>query len=136
MDTYFPEEDYDPDSGEYFSEFNFDPIFSSRVDLADNIHADISTDEPDFTPLAENLTDTLRELVNHGYFDIDGNRNPLGYPLLADSNFDTQSKNSRGPFITSDAVERWFNQTGLRGRVTAYYDEANDVYWINASTNS
>lgn len=135
MTDYLPEDGYNPDSGEYESEFDFDPIFTSRVDLADNIHADISPDKPDFTPLAESLSDRLRELVERGYFDTDDNRNPLGYPLLSDSNFDTQSKSSRGPFVTSDAVERWFDDTGLRKRVTAYYDADNDLYWIDADTN-
>ncbi len=135
MSDYFPEENYDPDSGEY-EHFDFDPIFTNRVDLADHIRADISSDVIDFDPLVDDMVSRLRELVNHGYFDIDNNRNPIGYPLLSDSEFNTQGKTSRGPFVTSDAVERWFDDTGLRRRVTAYYDEDNDLYWIDADTNS
>lgn len=131
---FFPEESYDPDSGEYTSGFDFDPIFESRVNLSDGIHADIHTDNVDFTPTAENLAERLEELVNLGYFDVEGNRNPLGYPPLPDD-FDKQGKTARGPFVSADLVENFFNRSGLRGQVPAYYDEENDLYWIDADTN-
>jgi hypothetical protein len=133
---YFPEQDYDPDSGEYNSDFDFDPVFSHRVNLSDDIHAEVIPEEPDFDPLAEDFADRLQELVNHGYFDIEGNRNPLEYNSLSSSDFDTQSGSSRGPFIDADAVERWLDETGLRDQVSVYYDEDNDLYWIDADTSN
>lgn len=133
---YFPEQDYDPDSGEYNSDFDFDPVFSRRVNLSDDIQAEITTDGIDFSPLADDLSDRLQELVNLGYFDIDGNRNPLEYNSLSGSDFDTQSATSRGPFITADAVERWLDDTGLRDQVDVYYDDDNDLYWIDADTSN
>jgi len=135
MTDYLPEQDYDPDSGEYNSDFDFDPVFTSRVNLSENISAEITTYEPDFEPEAESMTEILQRLVNHGYFDSPENRNPLDYPPIP-AEFDRQGGNSRGPFINADEVERWLDNSGLRGQVPVYYDEDNDLYWIDADTNS
>lgn len=136
MTDYLPEDSYDPSSGEYSGEFDFDPIFSVRVELSSDIHAEVSADEPDFEPLTSDIADRLQDLVSGGYFDIEGNRNPNEYPNLSNSEFDTQSPNSRGPFISADQVERFLDESGLRDQVDVWYDEENDVYWVDADTGS
>lgn len=136
MPLIFPEDDFNPDNGEYTSDFDFDPIYTYRVNVNETTHADVSSDSIDFDPLTEDIAARLQDLVNYGYFDVDGNRNPLGYPPLGSSEFDTQSPTSRGPFISSDAVERWLDETGLREMVDVWYDEDNDIYWIDADTGS
>ncbi len=136
MTDIFPEDSYDDNSGEYSSDFDFDPIFSYRVDINSEVYAEVKTDHIDFDPLTQDIASKLEDLVNYGYFDVDGNRNPLDYRSLSNSDFDTQSPTSRGPFINSDAVERWLDETGLRDMVDVWYDDDNDIYWIDADTGS
>ncbi len=134
MSDFFPESGYDPDSGEYNSPYDFDPIFSQRIQIAPNIWATIETTSPDFTPLAESIADILQKFVVSGGFDIEGNRNPNDYKPLP-PNFDIQDKNVRGPFIDTQSVERFLTESGLRNVAIPYYDEANDEYWIDVNTS-
>lgn len=134
MADFFPEDGYDPDSGEYESPYDFEPVFTARVQIAPNVWATIETTNPDFSPLAESISSRLEELVLSGSFDIEGNRNPNDYKTTP-PDFDIQDKNIRGPFIDTESVERFLQESGLRGIAIPYYDEANDEYWIDVNTS-
>lgn len=134
MSDIFPESGYDPDSGEYNSPYDFDPIYTNRVNITSDVYATVETQNPDFTPLAQNIVEALQNAVNEGYFDVDGNRNPLDYKQT-DTSFDISDKNVRGPFIDTNSVEKFLNESGLRGIAIPYYDPENDEYWIDVNTS-
>lgn len=136
MSDIFPEESYDDSTGEYTArpDFNFDPIFTGRVEIAPGVFVTIESSSPNFDPLTENLFNKLEELVGKGFFDIEGNRNPNNYPPILDD-FDYGSKTVRGPFIDTPSVRRFLDESGLEGIAIIYYDEFHDEYWIDVNTD-
>lgn len=132
----FPDDDFDPYSGEFSNEFDFEPTFSERVYLTEEntAFADVFT-EPDFEPDGDRIVNTLKELVSQGVFEEDYNpHNPDDRPPIPDD-FDYADKNVRGPFIGPEAVNRWLRDSGLEDVALPYYNEEYDEYWIDVNTN-
>jgi len=134
MSDIFPESGYNPDTGEYEqSDFNFDPIFTGRVEVAPGVFVTFETTDPDFEPINTAVFDRLQELVGKGFFDVEGNKNPNNYPPLPDD-FDIQGKTTRGPFLDMQAVRRFLDESGLEGIALFYYDAEHDKYWADVNT--
>lgn len=134
MSDIFPEDGYNPDTGEYEqSDYNFDPIFTGRVEIAPGVFATIESSSPNFDPLTSNIFDRLEELVKGGFFDIEGNRNPSDLPPIPDD-FDFGGKTTRGPFIDMPSVNRFLDESGLEGIALFYYDAEHDEYWADVNT--
>lgn len=133
---YFPEDGYNPNSGEYSNAFDFEPDFSERVILTGDgsVWADVSG-LPSFEPDIERAANMLEDIAGSGVFDPGFNdRNPDDFPQLP-PDFDFGDPQVRGPFINDDAVQAWLDASGLRGTAVVWYDEVADEYWIDVDTN-
>ena len=132
----FPEDSYDPSSGEYSADFDFEPIPIGNVFLTETgkTYARVFSfeDEPDE---ARRILEVLHELVvDEARFEPDYNPlNPSGYPPLPeDTNFNDK-KHTRGPFFL-EQVRRFLARTGLESVSEVFYDEELDAYWIEIDT--
>lgn len=132
----FPEESYDPSSGFYANEFDFEPDLTYLVNLRSDgevyaiIHAPL-----DFEPELFDIAHELENLVATGIFEEDFDReNPLNYDDIPDD-FDYSDKHVRGPFINTEHVERFLDDSGLRGIAIPYYDREHDEFWIYINTD-
>jgi hypothetical protein len=131
----FPEDSYDPGSGEFSSNFNFEPVPIDDVPLTGDretiaqVYTFASEDE------GQRITSLLRDLAGTGYFEPARDpKNPRDFPPLP-GDLDLSNKRTvRGPFITPDAVEKFLDKTGLQDVGTPYYDEENDEFWIDIDT--
>lgn len=128
----FPESSYDDTTGEYSADFNFEPVPVDDVKLTGDITAQVFTigDENEGHRVAE----LLREFANAGLFEpVDNPRNPKDYPPIPDNLDRTNSRTVRGPF-TKEGVEKFLDDTGLRGIGEPFYDEAFDEFWVEIDT--
>lgn len=133
---YLPEDSYDPSSGEYSGNFDFEPDFERRVFLTgdDSVWADVSG-LPSFEPDIESAANLLEDIAGSGVFDPDFNqRNPDEFPSIPPE-FDYGGDNTRGPFFDDEQVQKWLDESGLRGTAIVYYDEEQDEFWIDVDTN-
>jgi hypothetical protein len=132
----FPEDSYDPSSGEFSADFDFEPIPLGTVlfDDSGKIYGKVFSYDDDINE-AQRIFDTLSEVVQAGRFDPSYNPlNPTGYPPLPEGgvNFNDK-KHTRGPFFL-EQVRRFLTRTGLDSVSEVFYDEELDAYWIEIDT--
>jgi len=134
--NYFPEEGYNPDTGEYSNPIGFEPAFEQHILLnrEGTVYADVFA-LPGFEPQGESAANAIEGLfTTRGFEPLNKDRNPEQYPTLP-GGFDVNGDNIRGPFLDDEMVQEFLTKSGLRGVAIVYYDELEDQFYIDVNTN-
>jgi hypothetical protein len=132
---FFPEASYNPTSGEYSGNFDFEPTFTARIYLNfdKTLWVDV-TSISDYEPINIRVIDELNKLSNSGIFEPSFDPdNPNGYPEIP-PDFDYGDPNVRGPFQSDEEVDNFLDKSGLRGIAIVYYDSTQGEFWIDVNT--
>jgi len=132
----FPEDSYDPSSGEFSGDFDFEPIQIGQVTLDDaaTIYARVFTISE--AAEADKTLQALQYYADKGFFDRSFNPlNPSFYPTPPLGLVGARDSHVRGPFIGDYAIQRFLDDTGLRHVAQVYYDDEFDEFWVDIETD-
>lgn len=130
----FPESSYDPTTGEYVSDFDFEPtpIGTINLQLDETLYARVfSLGDYDEAVRAFHV---LADIAARGVFETDYDpKNPHDYPLTDEPFLRRDKRKTRGPF-GDEQLDRFFQRTGLRNISEVFYDEELDAFWVEIDT--
>lgn len=132
----FPEDGYDPSSGEYSADYDWVPVPLQDVELIQSgeVYAKIFSFSDDPTE-GQRIIAELENYVFQGVFEPDYNpKNPRDYPHVPFSLDTTDRHSVRGPYLR-EQVARFFEDTGLEEFSDVYYDDDLDAFWIDVDTS-
>jgi len=130
----FPEDSYDPSSGEYVSDFDFEPVPVGIVPLVEDETTYARVFSIEDIDEATRIFDILQDIAGKGIFETDYNpKNPHDYPHTTDTFLHNDKHKTRGPFL-NEQVDRFFAKTGLESISEVFYDEELDAFWIEIDT--